>query len=297
MPPTPDELAVVARVLADLPAIDIVFDGPPNAQPGRFVEVELADTKAGVSVGAWVEEEPLWRLRIHPADLVARLAGLAAPAPRPSMPGVREQLGLMLAAWDGEVPDADEFIDGWAVSIEAALPASVLGPPATVEPHPDVLGLISAGIIAFEHTREYVGEAVLPAIEGWSWYDWTRRAEEFLAAAEAPVHPRRPDHDPLIDVVGLIFHAGDPPAPADAWAWQIGGEWIAVPASDLNEWLDPSDLDAGVYAEAGMPAHWHLPLASPPASATLRWVDEGGRAWTGHTDSNGTIVESSWADR
>lgn len=57
--PTPDELAVVARVLADLPAIDIVFDGPPDAQPGRFVEVELADTKAGVSVGAWVER-PSW---------------------------------------------------------------------------------------------------------------------------------------------------------------------------------------------------------------------------------------------
>ena len=308
--PTPEDRAVAARVAAELPAIDIVFDGPPNAQPGRFVEVELADTKAGVRVGTWVEEEPLWRLRIDPAELLETLADLAGspPAAAPQgLPSTREQLGLMLDAWwSGPVDDADAFIAGWAASIDAARPPAVAAPPASVEPTADVLSLIAAGLIAFEHTRDYVGHEALPAIEGWSWYDWTRRAEEFLAAAGAPVHPRRPaeavpppedvpDNDALADVVGLIFLAhGDVPVPADAWAWQIGGEWRAVAASDLNDWLDPSDLDAGVYADAGMPAHWHLPLASPPASATLRWVDEAGREWTGHTDSNGVVVESSW---
>ena len=45
--------------------------------------------------------------------------------------------------------------------------------------------LIAGGIIALQHTREYVGEDLLPAIEGWSWYDWTKRAEAYLAQTES----------------------------------------------------------------------------------------------------------------
>lgn len=37
---------------------------------------------------------------------------------------------------------------------------------------------------AFRFTREYVGEDVLPAIEGWSWYDADKRAEEVLNAVQ-----------------------------------------------------------------------------------------------------------------
>lgn len=44
--------------------IDIVFDGPPGSEPGRFVEVE-DPAGAGMKVGEWVErEDGYWVLRI-----------------------------------------------------------------------------------------------------------------------------------------------------------------------------------------------------------------------------------------
>jgi len=45
--------------------IDIVFDGPPGHESGRFVEVE-DDQQRGISIGEWVEDGDLWRLRIRP---------------------------------------------------------------------------------------------------------------------------------------------------------------------------------------------------------------------------------------
>ena len=39
-------------------------------------------------------------------------------------------------------------------------------------------------IEAFRLTREYVGEGLLPALPGWSWYD----ADEALQAALAALH-------------------------------------------------------------------------------------------------------------
>jgi len=44
----------------------------------------------------------------------------------------------------------------------------------------DPARLIAAGLVAFDFTRQYVGEDVLPAIEGWSWFDWCQRAEEWM---------------------------------------------------------------------------------------------------------------------
>ena len=35
-------------------------------------------------------------------------------------------------------------------------------------------------ILAFHLTREYVGTEMLPAIEGWSWYDAVLKAEALL---------------------------------------------------------------------------------------------------------------------
>lgn len=44
--------------------INVVFDGPPGPEPGRFVEVELDDGR-GVRAGEWVERpDGLWALRI-----------------------------------------------------------------------------------------------------------------------------------------------------------------------------------------------------------------------------------------
>lgn len=48
--------------------IDIVFDGPPGHEAGRFVEVENADGKS-INFGEWVKrQDGLWALRIPAPD-------------------------------------------------------------------------------------------------------------------------------------------------------------------------------------------------------------------------------------
>lgn len=51
--------------------IDIVFDGPPDHEAGRFVEVE-DDQGQSVKIGEWIEptrdksgDDGFWRLRIN----------------------------------------------------------------------------------------------------------------------------------------------------------------------------------------------------------------------------------------
>lgn len=47
--------------------IDIVFDGPPGPESGRFVEVEDPDGRS-INVGTWIDRgDGLWALRIEPA--------------------------------------------------------------------------------------------------------------------------------------------------------------------------------------------------------------------------------------
>lgn len=44
--------------------IDIVFDGPPGPEAGRFVEVENSKGES-ISVGKWIErDDGFWALRI-----------------------------------------------------------------------------------------------------------------------------------------------------------------------------------------------------------------------------------------
>jgi hypothetical protein len=51
-----------------LQAINVVFDGPPGPESGRFVEVELDDGRS-VRVGEWVRRpDDFWALRITPPD-------------------------------------------------------------------------------------------------------------------------------------------------------------------------------------------------------------------------------------
>jgi hypothetical protein len=45
--------------------VDIVFDGPPGPQPGRFVEVENAQGRS-INLGEWVHRpDGYWALRIN----------------------------------------------------------------------------------------------------------------------------------------------------------------------------------------------------------------------------------------
>ena len=45
--------------------VDIVFDGPPSHESGRFVEVEDMDGKS-VNIGEWIERpDGYWCLRLE----------------------------------------------------------------------------------------------------------------------------------------------------------------------------------------------------------------------------------------
>jgi hypothetical protein len=44
------------------PTLDILFDGPPGAKSGRFVEAEI--NGRSVNAGEWVERAPYWFLEI-----------------------------------------------------------------------------------------------------------------------------------------------------------------------------------------------------------------------------------------
>ena len=58
--------------------IQIRFDGPPEHEAGRFVEVE-DDTGASISVGEWVQDGDYWLLALDdPRVLHARIAELEA---------------------------------------------------------------------------------------------------------------------------------------------------------------------------------------------------------------------------
>jgi hypothetical protein len=58
-----------AEYEASLPEhIDIVFDGPPGPEAGRFVEVEN-EHRASISFGEWIErDDGYWVLRINPRN-------------------------------------------------------------------------------------------------------------------------------------------------------------------------------------------------------------------------------------
>lgn len=49
--------------------IDIVFDGPPSHESGRFVEVE-DNTGKSIGVGEWIDRgNGFWALRIQDTDI------------------------------------------------------------------------------------------------------------------------------------------------------------------------------------------------------------------------------------
>lgn len=57
------------RAIVESPRqIDIVFDGPPSHESGRFVEVEDVYGR-GLSVGEWIErKDGFWALRVPSPD-------------------------------------------------------------------------------------------------------------------------------------------------------------------------------------------------------------------------------------
>lgn len=55
-------------------AINIIFDGPPEHNSGRFVEVETDDGYS-INIGEWVQKGNCWALRINelPDDIEAEI--------------------------------------------------------------------------------------------------------------------------------------------------------------------------------------------------------------------------------
>lgn len=49
--------------------VDIVFDGPPGPEAGRFVEVEDTESRKSVNFGEWIErDDGYWVLRVTVHD-------------------------------------------------------------------------------------------------------------------------------------------------------------------------------------------------------------------------------------
>jgi hypothetical protein len=68
------EIARVAPLFVEQREIDVLFDGPPGPEAGRFVEVEEAATGRSISFGNWIPPsvDGYWRLRFDAARPSAR---------------------------------------------------------------------------------------------------------------------------------------------------------------------------------------------------------------------------------
>ena len=63
-------------------AINIIFDGPPSNNPGRFVKVETDDGHC-INAGEWIErEDGLWALRITALPEDDNVTSVDAPTVR-----------------------------------------------------------------------------------------------------------------------------------------------------------------------------------------------------------------------
>lgn len=58
------ELATLRARVEELTTVDVLFDGPPSHQPGRFIEVETLDGRS-VRAGDWIDRgDGYWALRL-----------------------------------------------------------------------------------------------------------------------------------------------------------------------------------------------------------------------------------------
>ena len=69
-------------------ALNIIFDGPPSHESGRFVEVETDDGKS-INAGEWIERgDGLWALRI--TELPDSTSQQASRVDRATVGGIHE---------------------------------------------------------------------------------------------------------------------------------------------------------------------------------------------------------------
>lgn len=127
--------------------IDVVFDGPPGPESGRFVEVEDATGKS-IRFGEWVERaDGYWVLRFMPS-------ALAQP------------------------PDGGEVVERAVTVIDNVLyPHMEAGEPASREAVNVACALHAAGLLAGPMDRERLARA-LHASFGGSSTEWERGLNE-----------------------------------------------------------------------------------------------------------------------
>lgn len=87
----------------------IVFDGPPAATAGRFVEVE-DDVGKSISIGEWIERpDKLWALRLERAELRLIPSAWMRGASQPGGPWGPTEYDWELVAGDDQ-PEGDGWI-------------------------------------------------------------------------------------------------------------------------------------------------------------------------------------------
>jgi hypothetical protein len=96
---------------------------------------------------------------------------------KPCVEAMREIVSYLRSEYSaGRFPVPEHYVD----TVEAALSTPAVEPTTAQPPTASMEALVAEGIEAVRLTREYVGEEVLPEIEGWSWYDWTQKAKAAL---------------------------------------------------------------------------------------------------------------------
>lgn len=151
----------------------------------------------------------------------------------------------------------------------------------------DARSLLAQGVEAVRLTREFVGPDVLPALPGWSWFEWSNAARHYLGwdsiPADEPENPNGESIDPDLDpwdtslplVVRLRALAAripredtaaliDEAADVLAYATEEAGRLRTLRADDDRE-IDADSLDAAyriLRDHSGLPGSMvveHLP--------------------------------------
>ena len=96
--------------------LEILFDGPPSHQSGRFVEAEIDGQS--VSCGEWIErDDGLWALSINPK--------IAAPemyeALRLMVVAARNDQMISRVAYDAQVNRAVDYCEATLEKLDAAI--------------------------------------------------------------------------------------------------------------------------------------------------------------------------------
>lgn len=94
--------------------IDIVFDGPPGNESGRFIEIENS-TGASITLGTWLQRGDYFVLRITPEAFERAIRGaqaIPATGTRPKLESVRSNAVSSAPVARDSVPEPFTMAEG-----------------------------------------------------------------------------------------------------------------------------------------------------------------------------------------